>query len=72
MQRQDYDVATQWEYKVVTYKFGWKGFKYDEIENDLNELGRDGWEMLSTVAPSFGSGQAMEVAVILKRAREGA
>ena len=56
----------------MTYKVGWKGFKYDEIENHLNELGRDGWEMLSTVAPSFGSGQAMEVAVILKRAREGA
>ena len=48
VQRQDNDVATQWEYKVVTYKLGWKGFKYDEIENDLNELGVAGHDVVVT------------------------
>lgn len=38
------------------------------IENDLNDLGREGWQALSTIAPSYGAGQAMETAVILMRA----
>ncbi len=32
----------RWEYKLLTYKLGWKGFKYDQIEQDLNELGARG------------------------------
>lgn len=60
-------MAAPWEYKVLTYRLRWGGFKYDQIEHDLNELGREGWEMLSSIAPSFGAGQAIEVAVILKR-----
>lgn len=60
-------MATNWDYKVRTYKLGWSGFKYDEIEKELSELGHDGWEITSTIAPSFGAGQAIEVAVILKR-----
>lgn len=61
-------MAAQWEYKMLTYKLRLKGFAYDEIEQDLNDLGREGWEALSTLAPSYGQGQVMEVAVILKRA----
>lgn len=61
-------MATQWEYKVLTYKLRWKGFDYAQIERDLNDLGREGWEALSTIAPSYGQGQAIEVAVILKKA----
>ncbi|MEC3976812.1 DUF4177 domain-containing protein [Amycolatopsis sp. H20-H5] len=61
-------MATQWEYKVLTYKLRMKGFDYNQIELDLNDLGREGWEALSTIAPSFGSGQAIEVAVVLKKA----
>ena len=60
-------MATQWEYKVVTFKLHMKGFDYGQVAQDLNDLGREGWEALSTVAPSFGQGQAMEIAVILKR-----
>lgn len=60
-------MAAQWEYKVLTHKYGWKGFKYDEIELDLSELGREGWEAVSTVAPSVGQGHATEIAVVLKR-----
>ncbi|MEU1522352.1 DUF4177 domain-containing protein [Nocardia rhamnosiphila] len=60
-------MAVQWEYKVLTYKLRMKGFDYARIEEDLNELGRAGWEAFSTLAPSFGSGQAIEISVILKR-----
>ncbi|MFJ9854729.1 DUF4177 domain-containing protein [Streptomyces sp. NPDC101150] len=44
-----------------------KGFDYARMERDLNDLGRQGWEALSTLAPSCGAGQAIEV-VVLKRA----
>lgn len=60
-------MAAQWEYKVLTYKLRMKGFDYERIEQDLNELGRAGWEAFSTLAPSFGSGQAIEFSVMLKR-----
>jgi hypothetical protein len=61
-------MAAQWEYKVVTFKFHLKGFDYGQIELDLNDFGRQGWEAISTIAPSIGQGQVMEVAVLLKRA----
>lgn len=60
-------MATEWQYKIMTYKLQWKGFDYSEVERELNEQGLQGWEMISTIAPSFGSGQAIEIAVVLKR-----
>ncbi len=56
-----------WQYRLVTYKLRWKGFDYSEVERQLNDLGSQGWEMVSTIAPSFGAGQAIEIAVVLKR-----
>jgi hypothetical protein len=56
-----------WEYKVLTSKLGMKGFDYAGIEEQLNELGRDRWEAFDTVSPSYGSGQAIEIGVLLKR-----
>ncbi|MEU4315476.1 DUF4177 domain-containing protein [Nocardia sp. NPDC024068] len=60
-------MSAQWEHKVLTYKLKMKGFDYGQMEQDLNDLGRKGWEAVGTLAPSFGSGQAIELAVILKR-----
>ncbi len=60
-------MANNWQYKVVTYKLHWKGFDYTEVERELNEHGSQGWEMVSTITPSFGAGQAIEIAVVLKR-----
>ena len=57
-------MAAQWEHKVLTYKLRMKGFDYGQIEKNL---GRKGWEAVSTPAPSFGSGQTLEVAIILKK-----
>lgn len=56
-----------WHYRVITYKLKWKGFDYAEVEQQLNAYGAEGWEMVNTISPSFGSGQTIEVAVVLKR-----
>lgn len=63
-------MTTQWEYKVLTYKLTMKGFNYGHIESDLNEAGKAGWEAFNTLAPSFGAGQAIELAVMLKKAAD--
>ncbi|MFX4295202.1 DUF4177 domain-containing protein [Streptomyces bohaiensis] len=60
-------MTTRWEHKVLTYKLGWKAFDYAQIESDLTALGAEGWEAVGTLAPSFGAGQAIEIAVIAKR-----
>ncbi|MEV0054397.1 DUF4177 domain-containing protein [Saccharopolyspora shandongensis] len=62
-------MAAEWEHKVLTYKLRMRGFDYAEIERDLVDLGREGWEAVSTIAPSFGAGQTIEIAVIVKRPR---
>jgi hypothetical protein len=40
--------STQWEYKSVA-TWGWKamGEARQEIQKSVNELGRDGWEMVN-------------------------
>lgn len=60
-------MTTQWVYKILTHKLQWKGFDYTEVERELNEHGSQGWEIVSTIAPSFGAGQAIEIALVLKR-----
>lgn len=60
-----------WQYKVQTFKLGWKGFAFDQIEKELNALGSDGWDVVGTIAPSHGSGQVIEIAVIAKRSGPG-
>lgn len=61
-------MAAQWENKVLTFKFGWKGFDWSDIEAELNRYGRDGWEVVQTIAPSLGQGQTLEVGLVIKRA----
>lgn len=53
----------QWGRKVLTHEPGWKGYDYDRIEQDLSELGRQAWEAVGTVAPSY----SQDLVVILKR-----
>ena len=45
----------RWIYKVVTFKVGFFGFKPEAIEEEMNKLGRDGWEL---VVANQGYGQA--------------
>jgi len=60
-------MTTAWENKILTYKLAWKGFDYQQIEKDLNDYGRDGWEVVQTIVPSIGAGQSLEIAVLMKR-----
>lgn len=62
------DVTTAFEHKIVKYELGWKGFDYAEMERHLDELGRQGWEAVSTIQPSLGSA-ATDIVVLLKRSR---
>ena len=59
-------MAGRWEYELLTYKLRWKGFDYDEIQRDLNEYGRQGWEVINTIPPSTHA-QTNMLAVMLKR-----
>ncbi len=57
------------EHKVLKFTWGWKGFDYAAMENELNELGVHGWEAVGTIVPSVGAGQSVEIGIIVKRAR---
>lgn len=48
---------TNWEHKVLTFKMGWKGFPYSQIEADVNQLGQDGWEWCSPCSPAQAMGR---------------
>lgn len=56
------------EHKIVKFELGWKGFDHDEMESQLNDLGRQGWEAVSSLQPSIGAA-ATDILVLLKRAR---
>jgi hypothetical protein len=56
------------EHKIVKFELGWTGFDHDEMERQLNDLGRQGWEAVSSVQPSIGAA-ATDILVLLKRVR---
>ena len=60
----------KWEYKTI--KLATKGFaggKLDEtkLENFMNELGSQGWELVSAFDTNQAYGESREVVVIFKR-----
>ncbi|AJS60008.1 DUF4177 domain-containing protein [Paenibacillus sp. IHBB 10380] len=60
----------QWEYKTIKYKtIGFLGGKVDEeqFEEDLNQYGFDGWELVSCFDTSNMQGQTVEVIIVFKR-----
>lgn len=62
----------QWEYKTV--KLGTRGIvggKLDEVELDrgLNELGSQGWELVTAFDTNQYQGSTRDVVLILKRQR---
>jgi Domain of unknown function (DUF4177) len=61
-------MTTAFEHKIVTFGLGWKGFDHDEMERQLDELGRQGWEAVSSLQPSVGA-TPTDILVLLKRAR---
>ena len=61
---------TSWEYKVFeTDKSFWGAKDKINIDNKLDELGRDGWELISVVPLSTTSGSTTGLQFFLKRKR---
>ncbi|WIV20340.1 DUF4177 domain-containing protein [Paenibacillus polygoni] len=63
----------QWEYKTMKYKTGgFLGGKVDteEFEQELNEYGLDGWEIVSCFDTSISQGASKDVIVVFKRRRQ--
>lgn len=62
-----------WEYKVLKgqVKGFWVGGVLDvpEFEGALNDLGRQGWELVSMFNTSMGQGTSREVVATFKRPR---
>lgn len=61
-----------WEYRVFKFSTSgvvFRGGKIPEecLATELNKLGRQGWELVSTFTSAIGSGATNEVAAILKR-----
>jgi hypothetical protein len=46
---------TQWEYRIETVGSAFKGVKPEKLEIYLNEMGLDGWEVVSLHQPHSGS-----------------
>ena len=42
---------TQWEYRIEIVGSFWKGSKPEEIEDYLNQLGEEGWEVINLHSP---------------------
>lgn len=62
----------QWEYKSVKLNtHGWRGgiLDIEKFDQMLNELGRDGWEMVSVFDTNDASGSSREVVATFKRER---
>ncbi len=62
-----------WEYHIYSYKqpsgmiFRGAGGVPDEVEPDLNKLGKDGWEVASAYPVTMAQGATNMVVIILKR-----
>ncbi len=63
----------KFEYKVVTYdtKGFWGGnVEVHQIENQLNLLGSEGWEMVSCTSTNQSYGASKSIVCIFKRIKE--
>lgn len=61
---------TKWEYQTLKVQpGGWLGGKVDTdaLRDQLNALGREGWELVSAFDTAGGQGASREVVAILKR-----
>ena len=63
----------KWEYKTIKLKT--KGFfetKFDEAELDsfMNQLGNDGWELVTGLDTNDMLGETRDVVVIFKRQKQ--
>ena len=63
-----------WEYKTIKYKTTgfWVGgdIEENELNNEINYLGSQGWELIIGFDTSNASGQSRYIVLIFKRARD--
>lgn len=60
----------QWEYKTIKLQTkGFLGVKFDEAELDefMNQLGSEGWELTTAFDTNEGYGRTRDVVVLFKR-----
>jgi hypothetical protein len=62
----------QWEYRTYSLRTG--GFlggkvNQEDLDQALNEAGREGWELVSVFDTTQGSGQTRDVIAVFKRSR---
>ncbi len=60
----------KWEYKTIKIKAGMMGggnIKEEELEDQLNRYGREGWEVVSCFDTSSVQGITKDVIVVFKR-----
>ena len=55
---------TKWEYQVMTIGSVWKGIKDEQLQDVLNELGIQGWEVASIHTPG---GASNKMTIVAKR-----
>lgn len=63
----------KYEYKTFTYET--KGLlggavETGQLQNELNMLGNDGWELVSSVSTTQSYGSSKSIVCILKRKKE--
>jgi len=57
-------MAAWWEYKIVY----WKSYGAEDLENEMNRWGQDGWE-LAGIVEAFANEQRREGYAVFKRQR---
>jgi hypothetical protein len=63
-------IYTMFEYKVLkSAEEGWFStyFDWNKVQVVLNDLGKEGWELVSTLDINAGQGRSKEVVFLLKR-----
>jgi hypothetical protein len=59
-----------WEYKTITVSIaGFMFPKFDaaSVESGMNELGREGWELVTAFDTNAGAGASYQLVAIFKR-----
>ncbi len=62
---------SQWEYKIINIRS--ENYRLDPAAaRDLDQLGEQGWELVSITSVNFKTGATDNVAMVFKRPRAGA
>ncbi len=60
---------TQWEYHIINIRS--ERYRLDPAAAaELNELGAEGWELISITSVNFKSGATDNIAMVFKRPKE--